>query len=416
MVGFSAIVDDAGNGDHTTINAAISALAAGDSIYVKTGTYAGAVDVSKAVHVHIEPGTTFSSTFDISANKASVLHGNGGTVSGLYTISGDDCWMKARNGLDTVGMTVTGDRFFHDGGGWGTLHDGGTARIALVLSSGAPNDFIIQNCRFETTTGVSGSQAVNIGGATSRGTMRLVQIVDSEQDGVNIQGNSDDILFEGVEVVGADAIGISWNGQRGRIIGNHIKATGSIGLAFPSSADNCVVVGTVIESAGGDEIDIDSTGANFVIVANRVFGTIDDNSGTSIVQYNDLGTITCTVTGTWQSASITETDVVNGGATLILTLANGVWQNISMTNALWAPFFSGSLSEANDWDAEESTILADAAIVRTSDTVVTITLQAAANYDIDANETVTLTDLDGTVLASDSTVTPDDTSFLITSV
>lgn len=48
-------------------------------------------------------------------------------------------------------------------------------------------------------------------------------------------------------------------------------------------------------------------------------------------------------------------------------------------------------SEAAGWDAKVKANIPVANVVRTSDTVVTITLQAQADYDITAQETITVT-------------------------
>ena len=167
----------------------------------------------------------------------------------------------------------------------------------------------------------------------------------------------------------------------------------------------------MVQACTGDEIEIDTNGENCVVVANRVFGTIDDNSGTSTVMYNDLGTATCTVTGTLADGC-NESDIVAGGETLILTLANAVWQN-PLTDALFEALLSGDLAEANSWNNEEGTIMSGA-VARTSDTVVTITLAAAAAYSISGNETVSLANLAGTVLGSEDSITPDVVDYVVT--
>ena len=48
-------------------------------------------------------------------------------------------------------------------------------------------------------------------------------------------------------------------------------------------------------------------------------------------------------------------------------------------------------AEAAGWDAEVKANLAVTTVVRTSDTVVTVTLSAQAGYDITATETITAT-------------------------
>jgi len=101
---------------------------------------------------------------------------------------------------------------------------------------------------------------------------------------------------------------------------------------------------------------------------------------------------------------------------LILTLTNAVWQNIPASDFATAfqVLMIGNHSEANDWNNEKSTIIASGAFVRTSDTVLTITLQAAASYSITTTvELVSLVNIGDTVLASESSLTPDEDIYAI---
>ena len=104
--------------------------------------------------------------------------------------------------------------------------------------------------------------------------------------------------------------------------------------------------------------------------------------------------ITATISGT-ATASITEVDVVAGGKTIIITLTGDTWQ------ASGAPFdgqrlailqgLDSAQSEGGGWNAQVRDLEVAGAVVRTSDTVVTITLSASAAYDITATETITVT-------------------------
>jgi ApbE superfamily uncharacterized protein (UPF0280 family) len=97
------------------------------------------------------------------------------------------------------------------------------------------------------------------------------------------------------------------------------------------------------------------------------------------------------VTGTI-TASTVESDIVNGGKTIIITLTNDTWiaditaQRQNIINGL-----DSAQSEANGWNNEVRDKQGVAGVVRTSDTVVTITLDAQAAYNITANETITVT-------------------------
>jgi hypothetical protein len=101
------------------------------------------------------------------------------------------------------------------------------------------------------------------------------------------------------------------------------------------------------------------------------------------------------LTGT-AAASITETDIVNGGKTIILTLANDTWiaagagsfdlQRQNIINGI-----TSAQSETFGWNLVPKALQGVAGVVRTSATVVTITLDAQATYNITAQETITVT-------------------------
>lgn len=107
-----------------------------------------------------------------------------------------------------------------------------------------------------------------------------------------------------------------------------------------------------------------------------------------------ITTATAAITGTI-TASATEADIRAGGKTIIITLTNDTWaaagasfdaqrQNIinGLTSAQAAPL---------GWNAVVRAGLAVGAVVRTSATVVTITLSAFSNYEITSPETITVT-------------------------
>lgn len=104
--------------------------------------------------------------------------------------------------------------------------------------------------------------------------------------------------------------------------------------------------------------------------------------------------VSIVLTGT-VTTSITETDIVTGGKTIILTVTGDTWV------ASGAPFdgirqniingIDSAQSEATGWDAVVKATQAVTGVVRTSDTVVTITLDAFATYNITATETITAT-------------------------
>mgnify|MGYP001610610568 CR=1 FL=1 len=101
------------------------------------------------------------------------------------------------------------------------------------------------------------------------------------------------------------------------------------------------------------------------------------------------------ITGTI-TASVTEADIVAGGKTSIITLVNDTWiaagalsfdlQRQNIINGC-----TSAQSEALGWNLKVKALQGVAGVVRTSDTVVTITWDAEALYDITAQEVITVT-------------------------
>ena len=93
--------------------------------------------------------------------------------------------------------------------------------------------------------------------------------------------------------------------------------------------------------------------------------------------------------------SVSKSAVVAGGRTLTITLTDDVWDttigaNNAKTTALINAIDSDG-AEATGWDAVVKANLTFNEVVRTSDTLVTITLLAEATYDITSIETIRLT-------------------------
>jgi hypothetical protein len=101
------------------------------------------------------------------------------------------------------------------------------------------------------------------------------------------------------------------------------------------------------------------------------------------------------LTGT-ATASITEVDIVTGGKTIILTLTGDTWiaagaGSFDLQRANIIAGLDSAQSELLGWDNVVKVLQGVAGVVRTSDTIVTITLDAEATYNITATETITAT-------------------------
>lgn len=101
------------------------------------------------------------------------------------------------------------------------------------------------------------------------------------------------------------------------------------------------------------------------------------------------------VTGT-ATAGITEADIVAGGKTIIITLSNDTWiaagaGSFDLQRDEIIAGLDSAQSEALGWDLQVKALQSLGGVVRTSDTVVTVTLDASALYNITATETITVT-------------------------
>ena len=105
-------------------------------------------------------------------------------------------------------------------------------------------------------------------------------------------------------------------------------------------------------------------------------------------------TITAALTGTI-TASVNESDIVTGGKTLIITLTGGIWiaagaGSFDLQRDEIIAGCDSAQSELTGWDLVPKATQSLGGVVRTSDTVVTITWDAFATYDITAQETITV--------------------------
>lgn len=125
---------------------------------------------------------------------------------------------------------------------------------------------------------------------------------------------------------------------------------------------------------------------SFFQIRSKRFNNVLANPAAAAVSVALTGTIT---------GSVTETDIVAGGKTIILTVTNDTWVASGATfdgerQNIINGIDSGQ-AEANGWDAVVKATQGVAGVVRTSDTIVTITLDAFATYDITSTETITAT-------------------------
>jgi len=115
-----------------------------------------------------------------------------------------------------------------------------------------------------------------------------------------------------------------------------------------------------------------------------------------------VGVVSATTSGTLVGASVFEDAIVSGGRVLKLTLAEDVYVSTAVFSTIRQDIIDGLESDsstATSWNTKVRDTVSVSAVVRTSDTLCTITLPAIADYDISTNETITAT-LPATAMAS----------------
>lgn len=131
----------------------------------------------------------------------------------------------------------------------------------------------------------------------------------------------------------------------------------------------------------------------------------------------DLGVEYAEISGTCVVyPRITEADIVAAGKTIIITLYGGeTWVTAGATfDGIRQDIIDGLVSnksEAAGWNARIASIVGVADVVRTSDTVVTITLNGDASYNITEPEVISVTVPATALTNSASDITPATKSF-----
>ena len=103
------------------------------------------------------------------------------------------------------------------------------------------------------------------------------------------------------------------------------------------------------------------------------------------------GTESIAMTGTLGGSGGTASEIIAGGQTIILTLTNTKWVLTDDFNAQRQNILDGLVSNKTDQNGWDSLSFNVTDVVRTSDTIVTITLSAESGYSIPEIETISAT-------------------------
>tara|TARA_Y100000310_G_scaffold129649_1_gene128799 strand:+ start:5613 stop:6494 length:882 start_codon:yes stop_codon:yes gene_type:complete len=279
---YDAVVDAAGGGDYTTLQAADDELDGGAyTVYVKAGTYAAGLTVSTNDALWVfEAGVIIQAACTLSGANVGWLCGPGFDLQAALTVSGTDGYIQCMNDADFGGVAFNGNEGMFDGGGHGTLVNGGTGNGF----SGTGADITVKNAAALCTAGGGNNvDAILVQGV--RWHVRNVLVVDSDRFGIATVAA--DVDIQGCTILGADTTGIQISGARARVIGNHIANAGGDGINGSAASDDSVIANNRIQDQTGDSIELTAAGDDVVVSGNRLDGAINDGSTGSTLTGND---------------------------------------------------------------------------------------------------------------------------------
>lgn len=193
--------------------------------------------------------------------------------------------------------------------------------------------------------------------------------------------------------------------------GGTVGGTNNGGVGIPwNTSEGTATYGSTSDLWGQTWLYSDINASNFGIVLSVDFAAPETASVNYVYITVTYTVVTITATGSIieTTTSVTrESHIVAGGRTLILTVTGDTWVASGATfDAQRQNIIDGidsAQAEANGWDAEVKAKMGVSEVVRTSNTVVTITLAAQAGYNITAQETITAT-VPGTALSGGSAI------------
>ena len=221
-------------------------------------------------------GSVFDSTVTISGTELNLVSEGAVTFSGLLTISGANSSVKVGNGSSSVGIVISGAGALFDGGGLGTLVNGGILNHGISVTA---NKVTVRDTRAKTTAaGGNAFDALNNTGEDFF--IERVVVDDSDRDGFRSSSGARVHCFD-LKVLDCDEHNIRILVADAQIESCYVSANGSSGIRI--EGNNALVRGNTSEHASSIVV---ASGSGVIVEGNRVSGSITDTPGTSIVRNN----------------------------------------------------------------------------------------------------------------------------------
>jgi hypothetical protein len=170
------------------------------------------------------------------------------------------------------------------------------------------------------------------------------------------------------------------------------KTTGAGGNLADSATEQDKAL--TIYTAGTPTLEAEADLVSFDADGFTLNWTTADATARLILYWATEAGVSAAITGTVGDGA-TEAEIVAGSGTVIITLTGDTWVAAGATfDAIRQDIIDGidsAQAEGTGWDAVVKAGLAVTDVVRTSATVVTVTLPAFGSYNITANETITVT-------------------------
>ena len=381
----------------------------------------------------VQEGTTVNSFIETNFDNSIAL--TAVTVALTGTVTASITEQDIRDGGKTVILTVTGDQWVAGGGafdairqdiidgidsaqsegaGWDAVVKAGigvtdvvrTSNLVVTITLPVFATFDITATETITATVPAVALVASSGGQIASPTFAITALsVDAAITGTIIDGNEEDVRA-GSKTIIITLTGDTWvaagapfDAERQAII-DGLDSAQSEALGWNNEVRDKEVVGAVVRTSGTVvTITLTAAAAYALTASETITVTVPASALTGASPVVGAPTIVISDVSAILSGSLlvenSERDVRAGGKTLIITLTGATWDaTIGADNSKTQDLIDGidsAQSEGAGWDAIVKAELTFRNVVRTSATIVTITMPGFITYQITANETITVT-------------------------